>query len=168
MPKKWKVFKVIAIVQIVFSLLIIASLAYSMATNYHNLKTSNFLWNALFLILFTNLFAFPVLNIYIIQKNFPNTDLTSNNHSLFLFLFIFYCIAIFCITLVYFYGIYDTINRFSKGKEDDLSILMLAIFSILIFSGIYILINSLKLKRLIKLNAEEKQLAEIDNFFKKV
>ncbi len=167
MPTKWKIFKVIAIVQIVFSLLIIASLSYTLATKYHNLETSNFLWNGLFLILFTVLFAFPVLNIHLLQKYYPNTELTSNIHSLFLFLFIFYSLAILSITLVYFYGIYDTIDRFNKGKEDDLSIQMLAIFSILIFSSIYILINSLTLKKLIKLNAREKQLAEIDNFFKK-
>ncbi len=166
MPTKWKIFRVVAIVQTLCCFLLIALLCISLMGNYKEIETFNFMLVVCFVIIFLILFIFPLLNIYILQKNYPDNLFSSIKNNLFSISLVFYIIASLLLIVLYFYGFYQSIKDYNEGIKDDyVAFQILAALTILIFTIIYILISALKLKKLIQNNAAERQLAEIENFF---
>lgn len=150
-----------------FCFLLISTLVFSLVSNYNKLETENLIYIGLFSMLFAFTLCFTLFNLYLLQKNYPDSALNSARNNAYLCLGIIYIITVIIIVVLYCYGMYDTVKRYKDGKDDEMGLIALIILTIFIFTLVYILINGLQLKKLIQHNAAEKQLAEIENFFLK-
>lgn len=158
MQKKWIFFKIISILLQLFTILIIAYLAYTLVFSFQELQAYNIIAMLCSIFLFTVICLFALLNIFILTKNYPDKFIDNTKVLLFNIFSVFYFIAIVLIFAIYSYGIFDTVKSFSENNIDAPGIEALIAFTIYQFCLIYILIQSIKLKKLIYKNAQLKAL----------
>ena len=158
MKKNLLTFKIVMAIQICISLLFLGALGYTFIIS-PNIFKGQMLIN---LVITTIVIIIPLLfcftNIYIFQKNYPNNIFSIRLKNIFIILYVLYCICGFIFLVTVSMGIYDTARSFMKGSKNTQAIYIMSGMVIFLISIIYILFQSIRLKKIIHKNAQLKEL----------
>ncbi len=140
----------------------IAGLGYTFIERFERLQKVNVIGIVTVIILFVSIILFALINFNLLKKNYPDKNLSVAKLDLYNTLLVFYCLTALITTALYFYHIYETIASYKNGIKDETGLDVLIGMTLFMFSIFYILIQSLKLKKLISKNAQLKVL-DIEN-----
>jgi cytochrome bd-type quinol oxidase subunit 2 len=166
MQKEWAVYKVICVVEFVFSIGISIILLLSMLSLLASGEDRSVIFDPFPIItflLFLCMAFFHGLCLRLILKKYPNKEISENADTIFS-MFTFITLFVFVImAAVLIYGIVETIQSF-KTDDDDYTKYYTLIFGVIYLSGhLYCLKQAWRLRKKIKENFIETQNTEIDS-----
>ncbi len=155
MIKKWAIFRVVIIIQLVISIAVIVALAftfYNIVDQDYDYRQSVLTGTGVCMAAFFLVVLFDCFCLYLLQRRYPDKELSVSNKILFVLSIFFISISTLISVAITIYGLTETVTDWENNK--DMLTLFILLFSILYSTGlIYSLINVIKLKRAIRKNA---------------
>lgn len=136
----------------------IAGLGYTLIERFERLQKANIIGIVTVIILSVIVVLFSLINFSLLRNNYPNKNLTPTKKNFYTAILGFYCLTTLLVSGVYFYGTFDTIKSLTNGSGSKSGIEVLIGMTLFLFFLIYILIQSIKLEKLIYKNAQLKAL----------
>jgi hypothetical protein len=150
MPKKWQIFKIVSIVQLGFTLVMLVTFCYrNFVENYNSNQSNAQIITSVILLISLLFFSFFCLQL--ILKLFPNNEITKSFNTAFMVS----CMLAIIMSLLFAIGIIATIITYLKLSDNRpfRNVLIIILFFIpYLLILIYTIINSLKLRNIIKSN----------------
>lgn len=144
--EKYRAFKILAIVQLVFSIIILTAIGYTIVKNFQTIEKMNPYFLVVTILTNIIILLFAVFNIYLVQKKYPDQTLTPISNLLYNILLFLYCISNIVFSYVFVKGLIGIVDGINRGRQDFLNRMIFCGIFIFLFCIIYNLFTSLKMK----------------------
>jgi len=162
LPLKWKVFRVLNYLQLIFAIGVIGLIIYSSSITRRGLDDGS-AFTYLFIASFILMAASAILNIYITNRNFPDKPLASYTNTLHYFFLLFGIIINISLFILLIIGVRDTYNNeYVPGSVW----FVLSIFILIWLINFWVIINQFQVKPFIRKNYQSNFSSLIDSIGK--